>query len=120
LPLKIPQKQFLAVQALQEIGKNVTVLLLFSVFLGSYQPYLGIVAVGVLKNAGIDINDPVNGVFLPAYANSPNPYGATVHGNLHTDKYYAAVTARLLANPVGASKVLDDIRRELLNNTFPH
>jgi hypothetical protein len=44
LPLTIPQKQFLAVQALQEIGVNVTVLLLFSFFLGSYRLYLGIVA----------------------------------------------------------------------------
>ncbi|MBK9262018.1 MAG: AHH domain-containing protein [Polyangiaceae bacterium] len=48
-------------------------------------------AVKLLKKFHIDVDDAVNGVYLPGYKTSPNPHGKAVHGNLHTNAYYEAV-----------------------------
>lgn len=52
-------------------------------------------ALAILDKYGIDVNDWVNGVFLPGYKSSPNPDGKIVHSVLHTDAYYKAVDKAL-------------------------
>jgi A nuclease family of the HNH/ENDO VII superfamily with conserved AHH len=42
----------------------------------------------LLKDWGIDINHPANGVFLPANLKSPNPNGSVVHKTLGSNKLY--------------------------------
>jgi hypothetical protein len=49
----------------------------------------------VLARYGIDINDPVNGVWLPRNLSVPNPGGAAVHSTLHTDNYYGYINDQL-------------------------
>jgi RHS repeat-associated protein len=49
----------------------------------------------VLHDFGIDLDDPANGVFLPANSRSPNPTGAAVHSRLHTHEYYRVVNEML-------------------------
>jgi hypothetical protein len=70
----------------------------------------------ILEGFGIGINDPGNGVFLPASKRVPNPTGAAVHGSLHTEDYYAEVNRRLVAATTReeALVVLEEIRQELL------
>ena len=64
-------------------------------------------ALGILKKFGINVDEAVNGVYLPGYKTSPNPLGKIVHGNLHTNAYYEAVEAAL----TGASSKAEVIRR---------
>jgi A nuclease family of the HNH/ENDO VII superfamily with conserved AHH len=44
----------------------------------------------ILANAGVDLNDACNGVFVPC----------DQHGKLHTNVYYAKVEASLVSLPV--------------------
>ncbi len=79
------------------------------------------IAIDILAKAGIDINDVVNGVFLPADRQTPNPTGATVHSTLHTNAYYQEVENRLTAGGLAnVRQVLDQIRDELKRGVFPH
>jgi hypothetical protein len=48
-----------------------------------------------LKKLGININDPANGVFLPATGNTMNVGGEAVHRSLHTREYIDAVNDAL-------------------------
>ena len=70
-----------------------------------------------LASLGIDLNDAVNGVFLPANKSVANPTGAAVHSTLHTNEYYQKV-ARIIEN-VGtkeeAEAALKMIKDSLLN-----
>lgn len=72
-----------------------------------------------LGRFGIDINSADNGVFLP---NSPaSSATGAYHPSLHTDRYYGAVNdalgrARTKDQAIG---VLNDIKLDLLNNSFP-
>ena len=56
-------------------------------------------AVEILKGLGIDIDDPENGVFLPANKESKTK-GALkksyIHGNVHTNIYYANVNLEIV------------------------
>jgi hypothetical protein len=74
----------------------------------------------ILKQAGIDINDADNGVFLPR--GSKYAKGAeTPHSRVHTDLYYKTLTERLQkAAPGTLRDVLEEIGQELLNGTFPY
>ena len=75
----------------------------------------------LLKGAGIDINSPANGVYLPSNLRSANPTGATVHSVVHTTRYYAQVERRLkLVGEAGVANELNRIREELQNGTFPY
>jgi hypothetical protein len=74
----------------------------------------------LLAKFGIDIDDGVNGVFLPASTKSPNPKGAMVHSKLHTNAYYFKVESYL-----GKAKSKQDlinrlqrIRETLLDGSF--
>ena len=76
---------------------------------------------GVLAGAGIGVDDAVNGVYLPATQNLPNPTGADVHSTLHTDAYYNEVQLRLTRRGnQSVQGVLQQIRKELQAGTFPH
>lgn len=73
----------------------------------------------ILQKYGIDINDAVNGVFLPTEKGASE---AAYHRSLHTNLYYENVQD--LMNGVSSKEevieVLDDIRQQLLDGTFPH
>jgi hypothetical protein len=74
----------------------------------------------ILQQAGINVDDAVNGVYLPATQNVPNPTGANVHSTLHTLRYYQEVESRLVnRGNQSVQSVLQQIRQELLNGTFP-
>jgi len=62
-------------------------------------------ALNVLKKFGIQVDEAVNGVFLPGYKTSPNPFGKVVHGNLHTNAYYIAVNQSLEAATTSAEAI---------------
>lgn len=74
---------------------------------------------------GIGINDASNGVFLPRYVSSivPSLPQASPHQNLHTDKYYLAVTMRLIpirAKDASIGRIaLSTIKGELIAGIFP-
>lgn len=78
------------------------------------------VARGVLKRFNIDIDDAVNGVFLPASKKSPNPMGSIVHATLRNGKYYKKVNIYLKEAKTKADviKRLKKIRETLLDGTF--
>jgi RHS repeat-associated protein len=66
----------------------------------------------------IDLNSPMNGVFLPGCGNS-NAIGM-VHCGKHTRAYEEAVAERLASatDKASAINILSDIRHELLSGTF--
>lgn len=87
-----------------------------------------VTARNIFNSYGLDINDAVNGVFLPANrkvaAQNPNLPGAT-HSTLHTRVYYDTLLDRLDDLPDTATvsdlvAVLRQVRAELLTNDFPH
>ena len=68
-------------------------------------------------NIQVDINDAVNGVFLPTVKNVSE---AAYHPSLHTKAYYKKVT-ELLSSAQSKEKVieiLNDIAEQLQNGTF--
>jgi hypothetical protein len=73
----------------------------------------------VLMRFNIHIDNAANGVFLPDRAASAAP--GMYHRNLHTTGYYQAVNQALgnARTRQQALDILDDIRTELLNGTFP-
>ncbi|MFI9200679.1 polymorphic toxin-type HINT domain-containing protein [Streptomyces sp. NPDC053048] len=74
-----------------------------------------------LAKFGIDINDAVNGVFLPRGSKSVNPTGASVHSRIHTNDYYATVNKLIggARNRSEATDVLNHMRRQLLGGYWP-
>ena len=73
----------------------------------------------VLANAGVAIDEAVNGVVLTAVKDYAGR--AMNHLTLHTGAYYRAVN-QALANAVTREEVievLNTIRNALLNGTFP-
>ena len=78
-------------------------------------------ALGVLDKFGIDVDEAVNGVFLPGFEKSPNPFKKAVHGNLHKNKYYRAVNRRLedAKSPADARRILQEIAEELEKGIVP-
>lgn len=66
----------------------------------------------------IDINDAMNGVFLPTTANHGT--SATLHTTLHSETYYQKVydTLSVAKNQEQALNILGNIRSQLLNGTF--
>jgi hypothetical protein len=87
----------------------------------------------IFDSFNVDIDDAENGVYLPisekavkAAADRGVTLVGTYHGSptLHTPAYYAALLQRLRGLPAGATDqnlidLLDDIRGELLLDTFP-
>lgn len=67
---------------------------------------------------GIDLNSPMNGVFLPGCGSSKAI--GMVHCGKHTAEYEVAVARRLAAatDKASAINILSDIRNELLSNSF--
>jgi len=74
---------------------------------------------GILKREGIDINEAVNGVFLPSNVKNEKAPAVT-HSTVHTDKYYREINKRLSeARPGKVANELKEIGKELKNGTFP-
>jgi hypothetical protein len=76
----------------------------------------------MLNNAGIDIDEAANGVFLPTNQKIADihPELGPSHKKIHTPDYYTAVEARL-ANKTAAQMrfELQKIATELVDKTFP-
>ena len=75
----------------------------------------------ILAKFGIDIDDAVNGVFLPAFKKSPNPKGSIVHATLANKKVYYEKVEKALKQaktPAQAVEQLRKIRKALLDGTF--
>lgn len=75
----------------------------------------------VLSRFGVDINDAVNGVFLPANRTTLSPAPGATHSTLHTRAYYEAVEKALMRarSRQEVLVVLETIRRALLSGGFP-
>ena len=72
----------------------------------------------ILKREGIDINEAVNGVFLPSSSKYAVPPQA-IHSKVHTDAYYEKVNTRLRdAKPGTVANELRAIGQELKKGTF--
>lgn len=71
----------------------------------------------ILLNFGVDINDAVNGVFLPTVKNVSE---AAYHPSLHTKAYYEKVTELLSAaeSKEDVIEILNDIAEQLQKGTF--
>lgn len=76
---------------------------------------------GVLAKYRIDINDAVNGVYLPTGSKSANPNNMSVHSKIHTNDYYAYVNDMMAGarNRGEAIDVLSHIRRQLQGGYWP-
>jgi RHS repeat-associated protein len=70
----------------------------------------------ILDQFGVDINDAANGVWLPRFLSSANPYDTAVHSKVHSDDYYRNVNSRVRAAKSREElvEIIDDIRAELL------
>ncbi|NRQ32984.1 hypothetical protein HII36_14205 [Nonomuraea sp. NN258] len=68
-----------------------------------------------LDKFGIDINDAVNGVWLPGGSKKPNPGGSIPHSRVHTNTYYDSVNDALsmARSRSEAIEILAQLRREL-------
>jgi hypothetical protein len=75
----------------------------------------------VLAKVGIKLDEAVNGVFLPATKNSPNPLGSQVHRPLsNIEAYYKKVNSALegLTTRKAVEAKLQEIAQQLTNGTF--
>lgn len=71
----------------------------------------------ILLNYGVDINDAVNGVFLPTVKSASE---AAYHPSLHTKAYYEKVTELLSSaqSKEDVIEILSDIAEQLQKGTF--
>lgn len=67
-----------------------------------------------LERLGIDINDSVNGIFLPKNKSTPNPGKRSVHSSIHTNRYYNTVSRRVVKarSKAEAKAIIRRIKRE--------
>jgi hypothetical protein len=81
---------------------------------------LGANARKILKRFKIDLDSHWNGVWLRSNSSSEGFRGA-IHSKLHNTNYYRAVETQLeqATTRAQALKILQNIRSELLNGTFP-
>jgi hypothetical protein len=74
---------------------------------------------------GIGINDADNGVYLPRFKNIavPSMPNAPLHGPIHTVRYHAAVTSRLMfgepSDTPSCREILRGIKEDLVDGSFP-
>lgn len=79
----------------------------------------------IIFGHGIGINDAVNGVYLPRFANTvvPSMPDAPLHSLIHTARYHANVLARLefgqTEDAEGCRVILRDVKDDLVNGAFP-
>lgn len=76
---------------------------------------------GVLVKYRIDINEAVNGIYLPTGSKSANPNSMSVHSKIHTKDYYTYVNDLMAGarNRSEAIDVLSHIRRQLQGGYWP-
>jgi hypothetical protein len=74
----------------------------------------------ILRHFGVDINAAANGVYLPVEQEGTT--SGLYHPSLHSNAYYTEVNDRLrgATSENEVLEILDDIRGELLNGTFPY
>lgn len=87
----------------------------------------------ILENVGIDIDDAINGVFLPMYVkhtSHPNMPDAYAHSKIHTEKYYLNIEVLLvnaymenIGDKDGQRKAVENelllVAEKLLKGEFP-
>lgn len=73
----------------------------------------------ILTQYGIDINDPMNGVFLPNDVNSP--LKGVIHEGRHTNEYHDIVNQRLrmATSREDCLEILQSIKEDLVNGDLP-
>ena len=73
----------------------------------------------ILKRYGIDINDPMNGVFLPSDVDSP--LKGVIHEGRHTNEYHDIVNQRLrmATSREDCLEILQSIKEDLINGDLP-
>lgn len=85
-------------------------------------------AVQILQALGIDLDDPANGVFLPADETSKKKGAlkqAYIHNPVHTKPYYANVNYQIIqayeqnADKEDMKRLLKDIANELKRGVYP-
>ncbi|MCA9041112.1 MAG: AHH domain-containing protein [Planctomycetaceae bacterium] len=76
----------------------------------------------ILKKFNIDLDSAENGVFLPGNKTVAAGTGLPAHSTIHTRDYYRAVEEKLLkaTSREEAVDYLEEIRNQLLNNTFTY
>jgi hypothetical protein len=74
-----------------------------------------------LQSLGVDVNSAANGAYLPRCAADCVSVPGMPHQTLHTHTYYQEVNRRLadVQTRGEAVEVLDEIRQELLDGSFP-
>lgn len=75
----------------------------------------------ILQNAGIDINEAANGVFLPSNATKASLYSelGPNHKAIHTAQYYINLKNRLASVPQSQLRgELQKIGSEIIDKTF--
>jgi hypothetical protein len=83
------------------------------------------IALTILEQVGIHVDDEVNGVYLPSnskYVPHPDMPNAYAHSKVHTDIYYLNITELLAqerGNKKGVESVLRQIGKELTEGVFP-
>lgn len=77
----------------------------------------------ILEEAGIGLDEAINGIWLPETSHSAVVEGLIRHANIHTTRYYNALTQRLQAAAGSASRIratLEDIAQLIAEGKFPH
>lgn len=78
----------------------------------------------LLTGVGIDIDDAVNGVYLPQKTSARQANdNSTLHPEIHTDDYYEAIELELspaVGNPALMKQKLQQIAQLIKNNQFPY
>ena len=76
-------------------------------------------AENILGKYGIDINDPMNGVFLPSDVESP--LKGVIHEGRHTNEYHDIVNQRLrmASSREDCLDILQSIKEDLVNGDLP-
>jgi hypothetical protein len=77
---------------------------------------------GILRDAGIGINDVENGVWLPKDTDVANPFASEIHSKVHTSRAIRVMTEILREGakegPDGVRRALQSIRSKLLDLRF--
>jgi hypothetical protein len=78
----------------------------------------------LLSGVNIDIDDAVNGVYLPQKQSARQANdNSTLHPEIHTDNYYQEIERRLAVfngDPVGMKQELKNIAQLIKQNQFPY
>ncbi|WP_424409890.1 RHS repeat-associated core domain-containing protein [Pasteurella sp. PK-2025] len=78
----------------------------------------------ILRKYNIDINDAVNGVFLPTYKNTDSVISGILHSGSHPKRYLSSINSRILSADIfgGKQGVISELNniRNILSNANRH